>query len=387
MVGMASRRRVPLDARLDWLAVARSFGPTSPPDPFRGAGVEWLFCGSVALFRALRRLGLRSGDTVLVPAYNCGGEVEAILAAGCEVVVYGVGHDGRADLQDLARRWTPRAKAVLVIHHFGFPQPVVAIVDWARSRGLRVIEDCAHAWLTQSDGRLLGTFGDVAIFSPRKSLPIPDGGVLLPRPSIPGEAPPLEPPDWRHCFRELVDATGRSVGRPLGVPLGGALLRAVRPWSPGGLKPLSRLEKPEDFASVAPRLAWRMSGVARRLLWATDHSEVVRRRRANYSLLLERFPRRKDLRPLFGELPAGVCPLYLPVVTEARDALWAHLERHGVASYRFWRWSHSAIPVSEHPNVAALRSQVLVLPVHQSLDPDDVARIADVVRTAPELRQ
>ncbi len=376
-----------MDAQLDWRALARSLGRTLPPDPFQGPGVEWLFCGSVALYRAVRRLGLRSRDVVLVPAYSCGGEVEAILAAGAEVVFYAVGHDGRADLQDLARRWTPRTRAVLVIHHFGFPQPIAAIVEWARSRGLSVIEDCAHAWLSQWDGRWLGTLGDVAIFSPRKSLPIPDGGVLLTGASFSGVAPPLEPPDWRHCLREFVEGAGRSLGRPLGIPLGGVLRKAVRHWSPGGLKPLSHLERPEDFASVAPRLSWRMSAVARRLVWATDHREVARRRRANYSLLLERFPRRRDVRPLLGELPEGVCPLYFPVVTEARDALWAHLEEHGVDSYRFWRWSHAAIPVSEHPNVSTLRAQVLVLPVHQSLGPDDVALVAEVVRTAPDLRQ
>lgn len=368
---------------MDWPTLARSFGRTPPPEPFQRPGVEWLFCGSVGLFRAVRRLGLRAGDVVLVPAYNCGGEVEAILAAGVDVVFYAVGQDGRADLRDLARRWTQRTRAVLVIHHFGFPQPVAAIVEWARSRGLWVIEDCAHAWLSQCEGRPLGTFGDIAVFSPRKSLPLPDGGVLLPGPAVAGEAPPLVPPDWRHCLREFVDSAGRSVRRPFGIPLGGALRRAVRHWSPGGLKPLSHLEKEEDFASVAPRLNWRMSEVARRLLCATDHPEVVHRRRANYSLLLERIPRRRDLRPLFDELPPGICPLYFPVVAGARDALYAHFERHGIDSYRFWRWSHSAIPASEHPNVTALRSQLLVLPIHQSLGEEDMAFIVEVVRTAP----
>jgi dTDP-4-amino-4,6-dideoxygalactose transaminase len=379
---VAARSRIPLEAGLTWPTLARLLGRTPPPAPFQDPRVEWLFCGSVGLFRAARRLGLRPGDVVLLPAYNCGSEIDAILAAGADVAFYAVGHDGRADLSDLARRHTPRVKAVLVIHHFGFPQPIAAIVEWARSRGLWVIEDCAHAWLSRSEGQPLGTFGDIAVFSPRKSLPIPDGGVLLPGPSVGATASPLEPPDWRHCLRELVDSAGRSAGRPLGLPLGGALRKAVRRWSPGGLKPLSRLGSQEDFASVAPRLNWRMSGVARRLLCATDHDELVRRRRSNFSLLLERLPRCGGLRPLFDELPAGVCPLYFPVVSEARDALRSRLEAHGVDSHRFWRWSHSAIPAAEHPNAGALRSQLLVLPIHQGLGPEDVSFMAEAVGAA-----
>ena len=66
----------------------------------------------------------------------------------------------------------------MLIHYLGFPGPVQEVRALCQRRGLALIEDCAHALFSRLGDRSLGTFGDLAIFSPWKSLPLPDGGLL-----------------------------------------------------------------------------------------------------------------------------------------------------------------------------------------------------------------
>jgi perosamine synthetase len=69
---------------------------------------------------------------------------------------------------------------VLVVHYFGFPQPIVKIKEFCKERGLYLLEDCAHVLQGRTEeGIVLGTSGDISIFSWRKFLPVYDGGQLV----------------------------------------------------------------------------------------------------------------------------------------------------------------------------------------------------------------
>jgi dTDP-4-amino-4,6-dideoxygalactose transaminase len=84
------------------------------------------------------------------------------------------------DPADIERKITERTRAILVVHIFGNPCDMDAIMAIARRRGLAVIEDCAQAHLALYDGRLVGTFGDIACFSTgMKTLTTGQGGFLL----------------------------------------------------------------------------------------------------------------------------------------------------------------------------------------------------------------
>ena len=91
---------------------------------------------------------------------------QAISAAGavpvaCEVYPETV----TLDLEDAARRITPRTKAVMPVHYASNPGDLEAIYGFARRYGLRVIEDAAHAFGCTYEGRKIGSFGDLACFS------------------------------------------------------------------------------------------------------------------------------------------------------------------------------------------------------------------------------
>ena len=94
------------------------------------------------LFRAL--LSQRGRLTVVVPDYYSGNEVLAIRAAGATIRYASVGHEMQLDPDDVERLCQRHDADVLyVIHYLGWPQPIQALTDLCRRRGMLLVEDCA----------------------------------------------------------------------------------------------------------------------------------------------------------------------------------------------------------------------------------------------------
>lgn len=79
----------------------------------------------------------------------------------------------------VSRVVTEKTKALYIIHEFGFPHPdMMKIVALGRKKKIPVIEDCAHTFDSRLNGTLVGNFGDYAIYSITKHLPVSMGGIL-----------------------------------------------------------------------------------------------------------------------------------------------------------------------------------------------------------------
>src|SRR5262249_14275549 len=96
-----------------------------------------------------------------------------------QVDFYSTKRDCTVDLLDIIGRITPTTRALLVVHYFGFPQGIHELREICKRHQIALIEDCAHVLCGDIDGQPLGSFGDAAIFSWRKFLPIYDGGELV----------------------------------------------------------------------------------------------------------------------------------------------------------------------------------------------------------------
>src|SRR5439155_18302972 len=121
-----------------------------------------------------------SGDwEILFPSYFEGVELNALLAAKVRPRFYPIHRNMRVEPTEVLRCLGPKTKAIYLIHYVGFPGPVQELSVACRRSGLLLIEDCDQALLSNCAERPLGSFGDVAIFSIRKTLPVPDGGALV----------------------------------------------------------------------------------------------------------------------------------------------------------------------------------------------------------------
>jgi dTDP-4-amino-4,6-dideoxygalactose transaminase len=118
------------------------------------------------LYLALKAMGIGAGDEVLVQAYTCIAVPNSVVWTGAKPVYADIDPATlNVNLDDLEARLTPKTRAIVVQHTFGRPGPVNEIVELARARGIRVIEDCAHALGSLTPSGPVGRLGDAAIFS------------------------------------------------------------------------------------------------------------------------------------------------------------------------------------------------------------------------------
>ena len=108
----------------------------------------------IALLR--EALALDVGDEIIVSAYNCGTEIDALFAAGLTVRFVDSDNRGFLDPEVLTNAIGPRTRAIYVIHPFGWPQPLDIIDAWRRAHNLYLIEDCALAPFSDYPERFSG---------------------------------------------------------------------------------------------------------------------------------------------------------------------------------------------------------------------------------------
>jgi len=122
--------------------------------------------GTAALHLALQAAGIGLGDEVLVQSLTYVSSFQAISATGAKPVACDVDAETLClDWKDAEKRVTPNTKAIMPVHYAGGVGALNQIYAFAEKYGLRVIEDAAHAFGTEYQGKKVGGFGDIACFS------------------------------------------------------------------------------------------------------------------------------------------------------------------------------------------------------------------------------
>lgn len=138
--------------------------------------------GTDALFAAYLGAGVQPGDEVIVPSYSFHATVAPLFLLSAVPVLCDVDPvTGCIDVADAASRITDRTRAIAVTHLWGHPVDMDPLLELARRHGLQIVEDGSHAHGARYRGRLVGTFGDVGVFSlgARKMVSGGMGGVLV----------------------------------------------------------------------------------------------------------------------------------------------------------------------------------------------------------------
>lgn len=138
--------------------------------------------GSAALELALLVIGVGPGDEVILPSFTFTSVANAVALRGAVPVFVDIDPvtlNLSADL--VAPAMTDRTKAIIVVHYAGVVADMEPIMALARARGVRVIEDAAHAIGSKRGGRAAGSFGDFAAFSFHytKNISCGEGGCLI----------------------------------------------------------------------------------------------------------------------------------------------------------------------------------------------------------------
>lgn len=149
---------------------------------FTGSAHAVAVCnGTVALHLAFHCLGIGPGDEVIVPSFTYIASVNTIAQTGATpVFAESRAEDWLLDVDDVARRITPRTKAIVPVHLYGAACDMPALRALADAHGVALVEDCAEALGTTLAGRHVGTWGDAATFSffGNKTVTTGEGGMV-----------------------------------------------------------------------------------------------------------------------------------------------------------------------------------------------------------------
>ncbi|HWX22105.1 MAG TPA: DegT/DnrJ/EryC1/StrS family aminotransferase [Candidatus Binatia bacterium] len=136
--------------------------------------------GSSALTSMYFALDLPAGSEIMVPSYTFVATCLTMRFFGCVPIFIDIDpKTATFDLEDAKRKLTPRTRALVTMHSWGMPCEMDRIATWAKEKGLILLEDAAHAHGASMQGRKMGTWGTMGIFSfqASKVLPAIEGGM------------------------------------------------------------------------------------------------------------------------------------------------------------------------------------------------------------------
>jgi dTDP-4-amino-4,6-dideoxygalactose transaminase len=365
-------------------------------------GVPYVFgtsMGRSAFQLALESLDLGRGAEIIFPALTF--PVMPLIAQqlGYTPIFCAVDAETfNAGPEHITPKITPRTGAIVATHLFGQPCPIQDVVALARRHDLRVVEDCAHTCGVRVDGRQVGTFGDVGIFSfaEGKNMPCLGGGAiatadeavarraeaLLAKAPIPATATILKIAlaIWAKwlltrpvifgltvypvlrlqlcCGRALIDST---VGEELLEDYRHTKLSVSRMASLQATIGLLQLEHIDMFNTGAQRNAQLLTDALGTVPGIT-------------------LPQAKDDNHIYVYYP-------LTVVPEKRDALRHYLLRHGVDSKLTDMCDCAALAAFCNPPVADQKpfvpnpASILEICVYPTIPVQHIRRVAQLIRT------
>jgi len=327
--------------------------------------------GRDAIWWALETFELGRGDTVLLPASCCGVVLEPFIERGIRITYYALSGTLQYTLEDIEQRLDDTTRAVYVIHYFGFPQQPCAVRAFCDRRGLALLEDCAHGLLGADEHRPLGGFGDAAIFSLRKTLPVPDGGCLR----LNGRHRLPRAPVRRH---ERAAAVGTA--KLLAYHLGRRGLLPIRALKTMWSRRRDPAAEKSWMSGPGPRHDEAMSRLSEWILGRVDLGAVTERRRAHFRYWLEHLPAHPKLHALHATLPAGVTPYSFPIVVDDAPSILAGLRRRGfdfepTLNAPFYRIPGLTNPGERFHELEAVASRLISLPVHQAVTAGSLEKI------------
>lgn len=154
---------------------------------YLGGGVDAIAVNSATagLHLALEAVGVGPGDEVITTTHTFTATAEVVRYLGAEPRFVDIARDTYCiDVAAIEAAVTERTKAILPVHYAGRPCDMRPILQLARRRGLKVIEDAAHAFPTRYNGDLVGTLdSDATVFSfyATKTIATGEGGMLVTR--------------------------------------------------------------------------------------------------------------------------------------------------------------------------------------------------------------
>ena len=347
------------------------------PFPIESSKSAYFYVARSGIYHLMKSLTEAQTPVVLAPDYHHGNEIYALKAGGAKLRYYPVKKNLDVDVDAIASLCDidPKPSVLYLTHFIGWPQPMNEIRDLCKRKNLILVEDCALSFLSQFEGQPLGSFGNYAVFCLYKTVPVPNGGVLVANNSVNPGSTPRRPCStvsvtgpsldlvfrWVRCRSEVLGRSLMAAKRTIGRTMTGANVHRVPIGNTGF-----------DISTVNVG----MSRISRRLLGSFEYDQIREHRRRNFKIVEDRL--RGKVALLDKPLSEGICPLFFPLFVKNKQAAAAALAGRGIETIEFW---NNGDPDSYQAGSSAeyLRRHLLELPIHQDVTPKSAEYAANEI--------
>ena len=344
--------------------------------------------GRASIYQALKVLRISKGESILIPTYHCPTMVAPAVALGAEPIFCPIDATGRIDVGALSQLARPNTKAIVAPHYFGLPQPMADLRAWCDATGVALIEDCAHSLFGIAAERNIGQWGDLAIASLTKFLPLPEGGCLVYNRSQ-SEYVALQ----EHRFVEQIKAAADMIeegARHAALPGLNTILKMIF-GAKRGLKsqppqasgsPTTPAEVPADDPNHKIDYQLVDTQIALSCHWVATHAaleRIVTNRRRNYVWLAQSLSSSQAYRPIQPDLPDNCAPYVFPLWVERPDPAYLQMRARGIPVFR-WNSLWPGTPNLPGDSGIGWSHHIFQIICHQDLREDELDRIVTNLR-------
>lgn len=315
-----------------------------------------------AMELALHCIDVKAGDEVIVPSFTFVSTANAVLQCGGTPVLVDIeDRTLNLDVTAVGAACTPRTRAIMPVHYGGISCDMDVLLELARSKGIHIIEDAAHALGSRYKGKHLGTIGTVGCFSFH---------------------------DTKNCV------SGEGGAAVINDP--GLIERAEWIYDKGTNRNAFLRGEIDKYTWVCQGSSYTMSALLAALLAVQlsryeeilhGRQRVARRYRESLASLAEeghiRFPEVPDYATTNEHLA-----FFLMQDAKRRDALLAHLQSQGIQAYFHYIPLHLSPYGQEHlgtrpgqfPVSERVAASIVRLPLYPQMQDDDCAYVVESVR-------
>jgi dTDP-4-amino-4,6-dideoxygalactose transaminase len=312
----------------------------------------------------------KKNGQVWLPEYFCNEPLAPLRNKEINLYFYPIKNDLSPDwdkLEAITVKYDPPDVFILV-HYFGFPNCLDEARLFCDNHGVQLLEDCAHLLFPVN-----GCGQNTAVFSPRKLLPIPEGGLLImSNRSTAWQVNKKFSNNKKMILKWLMLRLAQRMMLTVGISW-----HHFRKIAVGNLHNNHANQLSGSMKMFPDQYTLRLLGVIEK-----DLDYVLEKRRANYMRLLRAVDGIKGVRPLFPSLPDYVCPYTFPMIlSEGRDAVASRLNHFGLPASSWPDLPPEVLEkCDEHKTAVWLQEHILLLPVHQNLSKKQVEYMAFKLR-------
>lgn len=306
--------------------------------------VKYAVCvtsGTSSIFLALKSLGIKEGDEVIIPDLTFGATANAVNWSGAKLILCDVDDNLSLDISILKKLINKKTKAIIPVHVSGRATNLDQILKLAKKNNIFVVEDAAEALFSRYKKKFLGTFGHIGCFSltASKIITTGQGGVLV--------------TNNKFFFREIT------------------LLKN------NGVKFMNN----DNFKHIRSGYNFKFTNIQAAMGLAQIDSIQSRalKLKNNYKLYYHELKNVNEIKVQKFDVKNGSLPLWINVLAKRSNKLFNFLKKKNIFCRKFWYPLHTQIPYKKKKKFfkksSVLSKELLWLPSSLKLSKKDIVYI------------